>query len=64
MESWRLSYKDDKDCGYFMGKRKDLKSAPSSYRKNLSSKKTEALVSSIHHIDTTITLLETESIIA
>ena len=55
---------DDKDQVIYVGKAKDLKKRLSSYfRKNLSSKKTEALVSSIHHIDTTITSSETEALL-
>ena len=54
---------DDKDQVIYVGKAKDLKKRLSSFfRKNLSSKITEALVSSIHHIDTTITSSETESL--
>ena len=49
---------DDKDQVIYVGKAKDLKKRLSSYfRKNLSSKKTEALVASIHHIDTTLTFI-------
>ena len=55
---------DDKDQVIYVGKAKDLKKRLSSYfRKNLSSKKTEALVLSIHHIDTTITSSETEALL-
>ena len=55
---------DDKDQVIYVGKAKDLKKRLSSYfRKNLSSKKTEALVSSIHHIDITITSSETEALL-
>ena len=44
-------------------KRKILKSAFPAISKNLSSKKQKALVSSIHHIDTTITSSETEALL-
>lgn len=55
---------DDKDQVIYVGKAKDLKKRLSSYfRKNLSSKKTEALVASIHHIDTTLTSSETEALL-
>lgn len=46
----------------YVGKAKNLKKRLSSYfRKNVNSKKTEALVASIDHIDTTITHSETEA---
>src|SRR5699024_12715311 len=46
----------------YVGKAKNLKKRLSSYfRKNVNSKKTEALVASINHIDTTITHSETEA---
>ncbi|EIJ68336.1 excinuclease ABC subunit UvrC [Pasteurella bettyae] len=55
---------DDKDTVIYVGKAKDLKKRLSSYfRANLSSKKTEALVDSIHHIETTITTSETEALL-
>ena len=55
---------DDKEQVIYVGKAKDLKKRLSSYfRANLSSKKTEALVASIHHIDTTITSSETEALL-
>ncbi|MFZ7216355.1 excinuclease ABC subunit UvrC [Avibacterium avium] len=55
---------DDKDQVIYVGKAKDLKKRLSSYfRANLSSKKTEALVASIHRIETTITLSETEALL-
>ncbi len=48
----------------YVGKAKDLKKRLASYfRANLSSKKTEALVASIHHIETTITTSETEALL-
>ncbi|WP_303817558.1 GIY-YIG nuclease family protein, partial [Actinobacillus minor] len=47
---------DDKGTIIYVGKAKDLKKRLSSYfRSNLASRKTEALVSQIAHIDTTIT---------
>ncbi|MFZ7171215.1 excinuclease ABC subunit UvrC [Avibacterium volantium] len=55
---------DDKDQIIYVGKAKDLKKRLSSYfRANLSSKKTEALVASIHRIETTITSSETEALL-
>ena len=55
---------DDKDQVIYVGKAKDLKKRLASYfRKNLSSKKTEALVAAIDHIDTTITSTETEALL-
>ncbi|TCP97641.1 excinuclease ABC subunit C [Cricetibacter osteomyelitidis] len=55
---------DDKGTVIYVGKAKDLKKRLSSYfRSNLSSKKTEALVSNIHHIDTTVTSSETEALL-
>ncbi|MEH8030234.1 excinuclease ABC subunit UvrC [Gallibacterium anatis] len=48
----------------YVGKAKNLKKRLSSYfRKNVNSKKTEALVASIDHIDTTITHSETEALL-
>lgn len=48
----------------YVGKAKNLKKRLASYfRKNLSSKKTEALVASIANIDTTITHSETEALL-
>lgn len=55
---------DDKGTVIYVGKAKDLKKRLSSYfRSNLSSKKTEALVANIHHIDTTVTTSETEALL-
>lgn len=55
---------DDKNQVIYVGKAKDLKKRLSSYfRTNLSSRKTQALVASIHHIDTTITSSETEALL-
>lgn len=48
----------------YVGKAKDLKKRLSSYfRQNVSSKKTEALVKSIHSIDVTVTHTETEALL-
>lgn len=55
---------DDKDQVIYVGKAKDLKKAPFQlFPKKLKQQKTEALVSSIHHIDTTITSSETEALL-
>ncbi len=55
---------DEKDAVIYVGKAKDLKKRLSSYfRTHLSSKKTEALVSAIARIDTTITSSETEALL-
>ncbi|QIM63518.1 excinuclease ABC subunit C [Pasteurellaceae bacterium Orientalotternb1] len=55
---------DDKGTIIYVGKAKDLKKRLSSYfRANLSSRKTEALVSQIAHIETTITHSETEALL-
>ncbi|MGC6359410.1 excinuclease ABC subunit UvrC [Bisgaard Taxon 45] len=55
---------DDTDTVIYVGKAKDLKKRLSSYfRAQLSSKKTEALVSAIARIDTTITSSETEALL-
>lgn len=55
---------DDKDEVIYVGKAKDLKKRLSSYfRRNVGSKKTEALVASIARIDTTITTSETEALL-
>ncbi|KAA6208905.1 excinuclease ABC subunit UvrC [Avibacterium paragallinarum] len=55
---------DDKDQVIYVGKAKDLKKRLSSYfRRNVSSKKTEALVAAIHRIETTITSSETEALL-
>ncbi len=55
---------DEKDTVIYVGKAKDLKKRLSSYfRTHLSSKKTEALVSAIARIDTTITSSETEALL-
>ncbi|MFU2076805.1 excinuclease ABC subunit UvrC [Avibacterium endocarditidis] len=55
---------DAKDQVIYVGKAKDLKKRLSSYfRRNVSSKKTEALVASIHRIETTITSSETEALL-
>ncbi|MGC6406829.1 excinuclease ABC subunit UvrC [Bisgaard Taxon 45] len=55
---------DDSDTVIYVGKAKDLKKRLSSYfRAQLSSKKTEALVSAIARIDTTITSSETEALL-
>lgn len=55
---------DKTDTVIYVGKAKDLKKRLSSYfRTNVSSKKTEALVASIVHIETTITTSETEALL-
>lgn len=55
---------DDKDQVIYVGKAKNLKKRLSSYfRATLSSKKTEALVATIHRIETTITSSETEALL-
>ncbi|WP_150539592.1 excinuclease ABC subunit UvrC [Actinobacillus vicugnae] len=55
---------DEKNIIIYVGKAKDLKKRLSSYfRSQLSSKKTEALVANIHHIETTITHSETEALL-
>lgn len=55
---------NDKNEIIYVGKAKDLKKRLSSYfRSQLSSKKTEALVAHIHHIETTITHSETEALL-
>ena len=55
---------DEKGTIIYVGKAKDLKKRLSSYfRSNLASRKTEALVSQIAHIDTTITHSETEALL-
>ncbi|WGE34956.1 excinuclease ABC subunit UvrC [Actinobacillus genomosp. 1] len=55
---------DVKNSIIYVGKAKDLKKRLSSYfRSQLASKKTEALVANIHHIETTITHSETEALL-
>ncbi|OBW91591.1 excinuclease ABC subunit C [Gallibacterium genomosp. 3] len=55
---------DRNDTVIYVGKAKNLKKRLSSYfRKQVSSKKTEALVAAIDHIDTTITHSETEALL-
>ncbi|WP_410686368.1 excinuclease ABC subunit UvrC [Avibacterium paragallinarum] len=55
---------DAKDQVIYVGKAKDLKKRLASYfRRNVSSKKTEALVAAIHRIETTITSSETEALL-
>lgn len=55
---------DEKGTVIYVGKAKDLKKRLASYfRRQLSSKKTEALVAAIHHIETTITTSETEALL-
>lgn len=55
---------NDKGEIIYVGKAKDLKKRLSSYfRSNLASRKTEALVANIAHIETTITHSETEALL-
>ncbi|KMK52092.1 excinuclease ABC subunit C [[Actinobacillus] muris] len=55
---------DDKGTIIYVGKAKDLKKRLASYfRANLASRKTEALVAHIAHIDTTLTHSETEALL-
>lgn len=55
---------NDKGEIIYVGKAKDLKKRLSSYfRSNLSSRKTEALVANIAHIETTLTHSETEALL-
>ncbi|MBR0572787.1 MULTISPECIES: excinuclease ABC subunit UvrC [Pasteurellaceae] len=55
---------DDKQTIIYVGKAKDLKKRLASYfRKNLTSRKTEALVSNIAHIEITLTHSETEALL-
>lgn len=55
---------DEKGVVIYVGKAKDLKKRLASYfRSNLSSKKTEALVSQIAKIETTLTSSETEALL-
>ncbi|MCI7479265.1 excinuclease ABC subunit UvrC [[Pasteurella] aerogenes] len=55
---------DDKDTVIYVGKAKDLKKRLSSYfRRQVASKKTEALVAAIARIETTITSSETEALL-
>lgn len=55
---------DEADTVIYVGKAKNLKKRLSSYfRSNLSSRKTEALVKNIHHIDVTVTHTETEALL-
>ncbi|QNS14334.1 excinuclease ABC subunit UvrC [Mannheimia bovis] len=55
---------DDKGKIIYVGKAKDLKKRLSSYfRANLPNRKTEALVSNIAHIETTLTHSETEALL-
>ena len=55
---------DAKNSIIYVGKAKDLKKRLSSYfRSQLASKKTEALVANIHHIEITITHSETEALL-
>ncbi|MDG6882247.1 Excinuclease ABC subunit C [Phocoenobacter uteri] len=55
---------DDKQVIIYVGKAKDLKKRLASYfRANVNSRKTQALVSNIAHIDITITHSETEALL-
>lgn len=55
---------DESKTVIYVGKAKNLKKRLSSYfRSNLSSRKTEALVKNIHHIDVTVTHTETEALL-
>ncbi|WP_075181132.1 excinuclease ABC subunit UvrC [Pantoea sp. 1.19] len=55
---------DADDTVIYVGKAKDLKKRLTSYfRAQLASRKTEALVAAIHHIDVTVTHTETEALL-
>ncbi len=55
---------DASDTVIYVGKARDLKKRLSSYfRSHVSSRKTEVLVSNIHHIDVTVTHTETEALL-
>jgi len=55
---------DAADTVIYVGKAKDLKKRLSSYfRSHVGSRKTEVLVSNIHHIDVTVTHTETEALL-
>jgi len=55
---------DASDTVIYVGKAKDLKKRLSSYfRSHVGSRKTEVLVSNIHHIDVTVTHTETEALL-
>lgn len=55
---------DAADTVIYVGKAKDLKKRLSSYfRSQVGSRKTEVLVSNIHHIDVTVTHTETEALL-
>ncbi|MEA1065293.1 excinuclease ABC subunit UvrC [Erwinia sp. HR93] len=55
---------DERETVIYVGKAKDLKKRLSSYfRSHLASRKTEALVAQIHHIDVTVTHTETEALL-
>lgn len=55
---------DASDTVIYVGKAKDLKKRLSSYfRSQVGSRKTEVLVSNIHHIDVTVTHTETEALL-
>ena len=55
---------DASDTVIYVGKAKDLKKRLSSYfRTHVGSRKTEVLVSNIHHIDVTVTHTETEALL-
>ncbi|HCH8232425.1 TPA: excinuclease ABC subunit UvrC [Salmonella enterica] len=64
VNSYRYRMYDAGGTVIYVGKAKDLKKRLSSYfRSNLASRKTEALVAQIQHIDVTVTHTETEALL-